>query len=68
MAREKSVAEELLALAKKLLDDSCSVKRSKDDDDYDAGYKDGGRKALNDAVWMIYVRVEELQKRSEKDG
>lgn len=63
-----SVVEELLALAKKLLDESRSIKHSKDDDDYDAGYKEGGRKALNDAVGMIYERVEELQGSGDSNG
>ena len=56
----KSAIEELFGLSRKVLDERANVKYSKDDDDYDAGYKDGVRKGLDVAIGMIHARLEEL--------
>lgn len=64
----KSTNEELLELSQKLLDERADIKRSKDDDDYDAGYKNGVSKGLDVALSMVHERLNELLERGELDG
>lgn len=64
----KPASEELYDMTVKLLNKMTEYRRSMSDDDYDAGYKDGARKALDDAVVMIIDRQKELREEGESDG
>ncbi|MEK5038820.1 hypothetical protein [Sporosarcina sp. FSL K6-3457] len=68
MNQEKSVSEELLELSQKLLDERANIERSNDDDDYDAGYKNGVSKGLDVALSMVHERLNGLLGRGELDG
>lgn len=56
----KSASEELLDLSVKLNDRMAEFRRSPNNDDYDAGFIDGAREVLNDAIHTIHRRIEEL--------
>ncbi len=60
------VAEELIALAKEVLDVSVSVRRDRDDDELEAGYKEGLKDAYAKVDEMIYSRLEKILRESKQ--
>ena len=60
LEQKKTAGEELLALAEEFTERAIDVKYAAADDDYDAGYKNGYKKALSEANDTIYKRLEIL--------
>jgi len=60
MKQKRTIGEELLELAEELTERAIGVKYASEDDDYDAGYRNGYKKALSEVNDTIYKRIEIL--------
>lgn len=66
-----AIGEELIALSKLIYAESTSVKRDAEDDDYDAGYKNGLKEGFYKVSELINARLDILlveSKSGESNG